>query len=114
MSVFIRFHRDFPSLGQSCIKKVLNFFVVAALFILVYDAADCFQLTLAWDPNSEPDIAGYILYYGTESETYPQQVDVGNYQGKALSSQAFVLDSSCSIFLGSSLFSLLAFRRNKV
>jgi hypothetical protein len=85
MSFFIRFHRDYWFLGQSSIKKVLNCFVVAALFILVYDAAYCFQLTLAWDPNSEPDIAGYIIYYGTESETYAQKVDVGNYQGATIS-----------------------------
>src|SRR5437016_6295513 len=33
---------------------------------------------LAWDPNPEPDIAGYILYCGTASGTYTNSIDVGN------------------------------------
>jgi hypothetical protein len=33
---------------------------------------------LAWDPNPEPDIAGYIVRYGTQSRTYTGSVDVGN------------------------------------
>ena len=33
--------------------------------------------TLAWDANSEPDVTGYRLYYGTSSGNYNQQVDVG-------------------------------------
>jgi hypothetical protein len=35
-------------------------------------------VTLAWDPNNEPDLAGYILHYGTTSGTYTHAVDVGN------------------------------------
>jgi fibronectin type 3 domain-containing protein len=33
---------------------------------------------LAWDPNSESDLAGYRLHIGTESRTYDRQIDVGN------------------------------------
>ena len=33
---------------------------------------------LAWDPNTEPDIAGYRIYYGTQSGNYTQSIDVGN------------------------------------
>src|SRR3989441_869721 len=36
------------------------------------------QVTLAWDPNTDPDLAGYKLYYGTSSGSYPFSVDVGN------------------------------------
>jgi hypothetical protein len=32
---------------------------------------------VAWDPNGEPDIAGYRLYYGPESRKYTHQIDVG-------------------------------------
>lgn len=31
----------------------------------------------AWDPNPEPDIAGYNLYFGTVSGTWPNKVDAG-------------------------------------
>jgi hypothetical protein len=34
------------------------------------------QVTLAWDPNSEPDLAGYKIYYDTEDHRVC--IDVGN------------------------------------
>jgi len=36
------------------------------------------QIKLAWDPNSEPDLAGYKVYYGTASSTYGSPINVGN------------------------------------
>jgi hypothetical protein len=36
------------------------------------------SLTLAWDPNTEPDIAGYKLYCGEASGRYIASIDVGN------------------------------------
>ena len=36
------------------------------------------SLTLAWDASSDPDIAGYILYYGTASQTYANATNVGS------------------------------------
>ena len=42
------------------------------------------ELTLAWDVNPEPDLAGYRLYYGSESrydtenfKGYQEPIDVG-------------------------------------
>ncbi len=35
-------------------------------------------LTLAWDPNTEPDLFGYLVYYGTASGEYVDSIDVGN------------------------------------
>src|SRR5216684_8760675 len=34
--------------------------------------------TATWNPNSEIDIAGYILSYGTQPGVHPTSVDVGN------------------------------------
>ena len=36
------------------------------------------DVTVAWDANTEENLAGYKLYYGTSSRDYPQNVDVGN------------------------------------
>ena len=36
------------------------------------------QIKLAWDPNTEPDVAGYRVYYGTASRTYGAPINVGN------------------------------------
>ena len=42
---------------------------------VVYSA----QVTLAWNPNTEKDLAGYKIYYGTSSGNYDASVDVGNW-----------------------------------
>jgi len=44
------------------------------------------QVSLAWDPNTEPDVAGYKLYYSTPTDPSPTVSDVGN------STNAVVLD----------------------
>lgn len=36
------------------------------------------QVTLGWDANIEPDLAGYKIYYGTSSGNYTNSIDVGN------------------------------------
>jgi hypothetical protein len=36
------------------------------------------QVTLAWDPNTEPDLAGYTIYYGNSGSAYEYSVNVGN------------------------------------
>jgi hypothetical protein len=37
------------------------------------------QITLAWNANSEPTVAGYRVYYGTASRIYGAVIDVGNW-----------------------------------
>lgn len=51
--------------------------VVLGLVLAGAVAADQ-SVTLAWDPNPEPDVAGYIVYYGTVSRNYPFHTNVGN------------------------------------
>ncbi len=40
-------------------------------------AAEIGSIRLAWDPNPEPDVVGYVVYVGTEPGVYPQTFDVG-------------------------------------
>ncbi len=36
------------------------------------------DVNASWDPNSESDLAGYRIYYGTQSGSYNTNVDAGN------------------------------------
>ena len=35
-------------------------------------------IKLAWDSNTDPDVAGYKIHYGTATGTYDHVIDVGN------------------------------------
>jgi hypothetical protein len=36
------------------------------------------SVTLAWDPNTESDVSGYRIYYGSPAHTFTQVIDVGD------------------------------------
>ena len=48
------------------------------LWLAFPSSGEAASFTLAWDPNQEPDLAGYKLYYGTSSGSYQHSLDVGN------------------------------------
>lgn len=48
------------------------------IFVLIASFAHADDVTLAWDANIEPDLAGYKLYWGLSSGNYEWNVDVGN------------------------------------
>ena len=52
---------------------------ITALFVLLLTAAPVAAgtVTLAWSPNPEPDVAGYVVYWGNASGQYSSTVDVG-------------------------------------
>lgn len=52
--------------------------VWTVLFLGVAHAAQAASVKLQWDANSEPDIAGYAVSYGTRSGVYDKRIDVGN------------------------------------
>jgi hypothetical protein len=54
-------------------------FVMASLLLPVFAGVACSAtVTVAWDPNPEPTVAGYNMYYGTSSGRYTNSVDVGS------------------------------------
>ncbi len=52
---------------------------LTALFLPLTLATLCYsaELTLAWKPNKEADLAGYRIYYGSRSGAYSYSVDLG-------------------------------------
>jgi hypothetical protein len=68
-------------INASCkfVKAAALYFLLIPLLIIVTNSnAYAADVTLAWDPNSEPDLAGYVLYWGTSSRSYTFSDDVGN------------------------------------
>ena len=64
--------------------------VTVALSLCVFlgsalDAAAQGTITVAWNPNPEPDIAGYVVEYGASPGVYTAEVDVGNQTSYTLS-----------------------------
>ena len=59
--------------------SALTYLIALALSLLVFcQNAHPAQITMAWDPNNEPDLAGYKVYYGSSSTNYEVFADVGN------------------------------------
>jgi hypothetical protein len=59
------------------IRRLPILFAVMTVLLLAPAAADAGSVRLAWDANAEPDLAGYVIVYGTQSNAYPNSVDVG-------------------------------------
>lgn len=52
--------------------------LLLAVLSLLVPAAHAGQVTVAWDPNPEPEVAGYKVYYGTTSGSYTASIDAGS------------------------------------
>lgn len=60
------------------------------------------DVTLEWDPNTEPDLGGYIVHYGTETGIYDNSLDVGNFTSAVISG----LDPDTEYYFSVSAYSL--------
>ena len=59
-------------------SRTTTFLFSALLFtLLVSQSAFAAQIKLAWDPNTETDLAGYRVYWGETSRSYGSPIDVG-------------------------------------
>jgi hypothetical protein len=52
-------------------------FQITVLFLTAHTGYTA-QVTASWDQNSEAKLAGYKIYYGTQSRSYSFSIDVGN------------------------------------
>lgn len=58
--------------------KLRSIILSALLVLCTGSVAYAGTVTLEWDKNIEPDLAGYRIHYGTTPGTYTEHVDVGN------------------------------------
>ena len=67
---------------------LICFWSFCLAWLTLCDVANAASLTLAWNPNAEPDIAGYVLYWGTQSGVYTSNSNVGNVTAKQVTGLA--------------------------
>jgi len=67
-------------------RKIFSIVLISTLLVLTIrcggtgggcSSGETGTINLAWDPNTEPDAAGYKVHYGTSSRTYGPGIDVG-------------------------------------
>ncbi len=59
------------------LSRLLLWVVVGALLVCWPVSARAQSVTIAWDANTEADLAGYVVMYGTQPGIYSNSVDVG-------------------------------------
>ncbi len=61
-------------LSKSGVGRLLQGSACLLLLCLLASAAGAAELVVSWDPNTEDDLAGYKLYYGTASGDYGEPI----------------------------------------
>jgi len=56
----------------------LSTFLAALTMIAFPTLVSASTVNIAWDANKEPDVSGYVVFFGTRSGNYSGSVDVGN------------------------------------
>ncbi len=72
--------RDGERRGESVIMRMRSLPFILALFVVVMALGTSLAgtISIAWDPVTDPDLAGYKVYYGTAPGVYTHNEDVGN------------------------------------
>ena len=58
--------------------RIFGGLILICLLLGLPSAATADSVSLTWDPNLEPDLAGYQVHIGTSPGTYTQTIDAGN------------------------------------
>ena len=82
-------------------KKIACWLLCSVLSPVLTWAAD---VRLAWNPNTEPDLAGYKIHYGASSGSYTKSVDVGNVTTATISN----LSEGATYYFASSAYNTAA------
>jgi fibronectin type 3 domain-containing protein len=63
---------------NSILQKSIFPFIILLFTFVLSQSSFAAKITLAWDANTESDVVGYKVYYGTSSKSYTGSMDVGN------------------------------------
>ena len=67
-----------PRIIRSIVRTGSLIAVLASILVLLPIIVHAASVDLAWDANTESDLAGYKVHYGTASRNYSHSIDVGN------------------------------------
>jgi len=67
---------SFQSIAENMVHETI--YICAGCAVCFYTGLNAADVKLAWDPNTQPELAGYKLSYGATSGQYGTTVDVGN------------------------------------
>jgi hypothetical protein len=66
------------SIKHVLVRDLILAFCIAVGLLITFSLVFSAEIRLDWSANSEPDIAGYRLYYGRVSGIYDASINVGN------------------------------------
>ena len=67
------------------LHKLAGFIIAALLILFSFQPGLSSQVTIAWDPNPQPEVEGYKLYHGATSGQYSGASDIGDQTSATLS-----------------------------
>ncbi|MBW2430530.1 MAG: fibronectin type III domain-containing protein [Deltaproteobacteria bacterium] len=70
-------HTQYYGINSPLIRRFSTFTALIFVLLLFLFFVFCADVTVAWDANSESDLAGYMVYWGTTSGDYSDSEDVG-------------------------------------
>ena len=79
------FYERKECLSKQILSKIILVSFFSTLFTFSLPSAFAATVSLAWDPSSGSNVAGYKLHYGTSSRNYPYKVDTGKSTSCSLS-----------------------------
>ena len=70
--------RYFPRSGKIFRIAFLSWIILVVILTHLANLAYSAEVSLTWDPNTEPNLDGYKIYYGFETDNYVFTIDVGD------------------------------------
>jgi len=101
-SLFHNSYEPFKALFSSlALFKVLLFVII---FCLPADIGHCLNLSFAWDANTEPDLAGYRIFYRAKGQKYDYNHPA--WQGTETTATIYNLDSNATYYFVSRAYDI--------